>query len=203
MKPSCRSVFVSWIGSLLLAGCLISCVPEPDPIPSVSVQRGVTAVLFKVEGVVGEESFRGLRAMLQLDESENFVLSLMTAMNQPVAVISHDGQGALLVDYRNRQVFRDTEPPVNFHEILKIDLDLGDLVRLFREFLATETGRYRNCSWGTAIVNDNGVLVGLLNDGSRLLLTPLDEPKRNPAGRLPAVTIPEGYRMYETDQYSQ
>ena len=56
---------------------------------------------------------------------------------------------------------------------------------------------------GTAIVNDNGALVGILRDGSRLLLTPLGEPRRIPGGSLPTVTIPEGYTIYETDQHSQ
>lgn len=203
MKASCRSGFVSWIGSLVLAGCLTSCVNKPVPIPALPAQTGVTAVLFKVEGVVSEERFRGLRAMLQLDESDDFVLSLMTAMNQPVAVISRNGGSGLLVDYHNRQAFTDMTPPVNFHEILKIDLDLGDLIRLFKEYLMTEQGRSRQCSWGTAIVNDNGALIGILRDGSRLLLTPLGEPRRIPGGTLPTVTIPEGYSIYETDQHSQ
>jgi len=185
---------------LLLVGS--SCVRRPAQ--QLVLQPGaVVTGWYKVSGTIGDKSLRGLRAALQLDADRKFLITLLTPMNQPVAALSFDGQSALLIDYQNRVAYRDTASPYHFHGILPLDLDLAELMDFYRDYLKKPREQARRYSWGRALVNQHGQLVGLMNGGSTLMLTPLSKTGATAGTSIPELTIPEGYPIYETDTDQQ
>ena len=190
--------FVSWTASTLLLVMCLGCVK--GPVQEMALEPGaVISGLYKVSGTVQGQSLRGLRAALQLDADRTFLITLLTPMNQPVAALSFDGQTALLVDYQNRVAYRDRTSPYHFHGILQLDLDLAELMDFYREYLEKPREQARRYEWGRALVNQHGQLIGLMNDGATLMFTPLSSTGKTAGTSIPALTVPEGYAVYETD----
>ncbi len=194
--------FDSWIASLLLIPlCLsFSCSRVPE---STAVVDGedVIATLFKVDGVVANERIQGLRAYLLVNSRNEFVLTLMTAMNSQLATIYYNGRSSVLVDYRNRTAYRDLHPPFDFQGVLQFKVDLRELVQFYRNAYLKGIPSRNRYDWGVAYLNERGDLVGMLEDGSRLLLSPVDPPTRKQM-ELPRLQIPEGYRVLDEISHS-
>ncbi len=194
--------FASWIASLsLIAACFsFSCNRIPETM-ALSDTGDVVATLFKVDGVVSDEHVRGLRAYLLVNNRHEFVLTLMTAMNTQLAAIYYDGKSGILVDYRNRIVYRDLHPPFDFQGVLSFKVDLRELTTFYRKAFLKGIPAKRRYDWGVAYLNNRGDLVGVLEDGSRLLLSPVNPPARKQM-ELPTVHIPEGYRVLDEISHS-
>lgn len=178
----------------LLAGA-VGCTRIPDAKPVADPDR-VIATLFKVDGVVSDEHVRGLRAYLLVNRENQFVLSLMTAMNTQLAAIRYDGDSGLMVDYRNRTAYRDLHPPFDFQGVFRFRVDLAELVSFYREAYLSGKPFRRTHNWGITFLNDQGDLVAMLQDGSRLLMSPVKPPSQKSMA-LPALGIPEGYRVLD------
>lgn len=195
MKHLSKKRFLFWISSTCLF-LAVSCVRKPVRNMAVGVSGSIVSTLFRVEGQVDGQSIHGIRAYLQVDTGGNFMVNLFTAMNSPLSAVFYDGKSLIVVDYRNKAAVLDKSAPFEVGASIPFRLDVPALADFYEHALKEKGAYTQSFSWGKLLQTPNLRIVGLFNDGSRLLLTPLSEPKTRRGTEL-SLKIPSTYRRID------
>ncbi|PJB83063.1 MAG: hypothetical protein CO090_01780 [Acidobacteria bacterium CG_4_9_14_3_um_filter_49_7] len=192
MKHLSRKRSLFWISSICLL-LAVSCVRKPVKTQAVGISGTVVSTLFRVEGQVDGQSIHGIRAYLQIDTSKHFMVNLFTALNTPLSAVFYDGKSLTVVNYRDKSVIVDNSAPFEAGSGIPFRLDIEALADFYGHSLKSKGAYTQTFPWGKLLQTPNLRIVGLFNDGSRLLLTPLSEPKTRNATLL-SLKIPPTYR---------
>ncbi|NOY22017.1 MAG: hypothetical protein GXO70_00715, partial [Acidobacteria bacterium] len=176
MKHLSRKRFLFWISSICLL-LAVSCIRKPVQTQGAGESMSVVSTLFRVEGQVDGQSIHGIRAYLQVDTKKHFMVNLLTAMNTPLSTVLYDGKSLTVVDYRNKVVIVDEKAPFEAGSGIPFSLDIAALAGFYEQALIAKGTYTQTFHWGKLLQTPNLRIVGLFNDGSRLLLTPLSAPK--------------------------
>lgn len=195
MKHLSEKRFLFWASSICLF-LAVSCVRKPVQTYAVGESGSVVSTLFRVEGQVDGQSIHGIRAYLQVDINEHFMVNLFTAMNSPLSTIFYDGNSLTVVDYRNKAVIVDKKAPFEADTGIPFDLDVAALAKFYQEALKAGGEYTQTFPWGKLLQTPNLRIVGLFNNGSSLLLTPLSAPTTRKATAL-FLKIPPSYRQID------
>lgn len=195
MKHLSKKRFLFWISSICLF-LAVSCARKPVQNMAVSVPGSIVSTLFRVEGQVDGQSIHGIRAYLQVDTDGHFMVNLFTAMNSPLSAVFYDGESLTVVDYRSKSVVLDKSFPFDVGASIPFRLDVPALADFYEHALKEKGAYTKTFPWGKLLQTPNLRIVGLFNDGSRLLLTPLTEPKKRDGTKL-SLKIPSTYRRID------
>ncbi len=176
------------IGLLLLILIETACLK-----PVYNEKSEIYSRLFSFSGKSENGSFHSLRLFLHTDNSKKFLISVLLPTNTLVANAFFDGKRFVVVDYKNKAVYIDSDPPYDLEKLLGLKADMEKFMDFYKRCYLKNRCSGERLGDLRLIINEKREIIGLYKGGN-FLLKPLGRVEKGYLKEL-SLKIPTNYRI--------